>query len=158
MTDIKRVTDSAINAWKQQISRIDQIVASSSDADLEHEIAPGRNRLYYLIGHLAAIHDRMFPLLGVGERHYTELDSPFLDNPDSKSVGVAPSELKRIWSDVNTRLTAALEQLEPAVWLTRHNSVSDEDFAKDPLRNRLSVLMNRTAHAAFHLGQMRLTQ
>jgi hypothetical protein len=57
---------------------------------------------------------------------------------------------------VNTRLTAAREQLEPDVWLTRHNSVSDEDFAKDPLRNRLSLLMNRTTHAAFHLGQMRL--
>ena len=158
MTDIKRLTDSAIASWKQQISRIDQIVAASSDADLEREIAPGRNRLYYLIGHLAVVHDRMFPLLGIGERRYPELDKLFLEDPDSKTSELPASDVKRIWSDVNTRLTAALEQLEPEVWLTRHNSVSDEDFAKDPLRNRLSVLMNRTGHAAFHLGQMRLTQ
>jgi hypothetical protein len=156
MTDLKRLTDSAIASWKQQLSRIDQIVAASADADLEREIAPGRNRLYYLVGHLAVVHDRMFPLLGVGERRYQQLDKPFLEDADSKKSDLPAAELRRIWSDVNTRLTAALEQLEPDVWLTRHNSVSDEDFAKDPLRNRLSLLMNRTTHAAFHLGQMRL--
>ncbi|HEX4681835.1 MAG TPA: DinB family protein [Gemmatimonadaceae bacterium] len=158
MTNIKHVTDAAINAWKQQISRIDQIVAETSDADLEREVAPGRNRLYYLIGHLAAVHDRMFPVLGIGERRYAALDAAFIENPDSKTPSIAPSELKRVWSDVNSRLIAALEQVEPEVWLSRHNSVSDEDFARNPLRHRLSVLMTRTAHAAFHLGQMQLTQ
>ena len=158
MTGIEHVTNAAINAWKQQISRIDQIVAASSDADLEREVAPGRNRLYYLIGHLAAVHDRMFTVLGVGQRRYAELDATFIENPDSKTSGIAATELRRIWSDVNSRLTAALEQVEPEAWLTRHNSVSDEDFAKNPLRHRLSVLTARTVHAAFHLGQMQLTQ
>jgi hypothetical protein len=83
MTDLKRLTDSAIASWKQQLSRIDQIVAASADADLEREIAPGRNRLYYLVGHLAVVHDRMFPLLGVGERRYQQLDKPFLEDADS---------------------------------------------------------------------------
>lgn len=158
VTDLKPLTDSALAAWKQQISRVDQLLASSSDADLEREVAPGRNRLYYLVGHLASVHDRMFPLLGVGERLHPELDKPFLEESDSKQAVMSTAELRRAWSDINTKLTGALEKLEPSVWLTRHNSVSDEDFAKDPLRHRLSVLMNRTAHAAFHIGQMRLTQ
>jgi hypothetical protein len=158
MSDIKRVTDSALNAWKQQIARVDQLLASSSDADLEREVAPGRNRLYYLVGHLAAVHDRMLPLLGVGDRMHPHIDKPFLESPDSKKPVIPTAELRQIWSDVNARLTTGLEKLEPDAWLTRHNSVSEEDFAKDPLRHRLSVLMNRTAHAAFHIGQMRLTQ
>jgi hypothetical protein len=158
MSDIKRVTDSALNAWKQQISRVDQLLASSSDADLEREVAPGRNRLYYLVGHLAAVHDRMLPLLGVGGRMHPHIDKPFLESPDSKQPVIPTAELRQIWSDVNAKLTTGLEKLEPDAWLTRHNSVSEEDFAKDPLRHRLSVLMNRTAHAAFHIGQMRLTQ
>lgn len=158
MTDIKRLTDSAINAWKQQIARVDQTLAASSDADLEREVAPGRNRLYYLVGHLAAVHDRMLPLLGVGDRLHPELDKPFLEQPDSKAPVIPAAELRRAWADVNKTLTDGIEALEPALWLTRHNSVSEEDFAKDPLRHRLSVLMNRTSHAAFHIGQMRLTQ
>ncbi|HEY4306356.1 MAG TPA: DinB family protein [Gemmatimonadaceae bacterium] len=158
MTDIKRITDSAINAWKQQISRVDQLLASSSDADLEREVAPGRNRLYYLVGHLAAVHDRMLPLLGAGERLHPELDKPFLEEADSKGSVIPTADLRKIWSEVNTNLATGVEKLEPDVWLTRHNSVSEEDFAKDPLRHRLSVLMNRTTHAAFHIGQMRLTQ
>ena len=45
---------------------------------------PGKNRLYYLMGHLAATDDRLFPLLRLGERLHAELDSHFLDSPDSK--------------------------------------------------------------------------
>jgi len=46
--------------------------------------------------------------------------------------------------------------LPPEEWLKKHNAVSDEDFAKEPLRNRLSVLETRTTHAGFHAGQIRL--
>ena len=38
-------------------------------------------------------------------------------------------------------------------WVGKHTAVSDEDFAKNPLRNRLAVLFSRTAHIAYHLGQ-----
>ena len=36
------------------------------------------------------------------------------------------------------------------------NNATDEDFAKEPARNKLSVLLNRTNHLAYHLGQLRL--
>jgi hypothetical protein len=32
----------------------------------------------------------------------------------------------------------------------------NEDFLKNPLRNRLAVLMNRTGHLSYHLGQAAL--
>jgi hypothetical protein len=38
-------------------------------------------------------------------------------------------------------------------WARRHSSVSEEDFAKDPSRNRFAVLLGRTNHLSYHLGQ-----
>jgi hypothetical protein len=32
-------------------------------------------------------------------------------------------------------------------------SVSEEDFAKDASRNRFAVLLSRTNHLSYHLGQ-----
>ena len=43
-------------------------------------------------------------------------------------------------------------------WLEKHSSVSVEEFAKDPSRNRFSVVLNQTAHMAFHLGQATLVK
>jgi hypothetical protein len=35
-------------------------------------------------------------------------------------------------------------------------TVSPEDFAKEPHRNRLNVLISRTNHMANHIGQLLL--
>lgn len=50
-----------------------------SDEELQTEIAPGRNRVYYLLGHLTAHHDCLLPLLGIGSRLHPELDETFID-------------------------------------------------------------------------------
>ena len=42
--------------------------------------------------------------------------------------------------------------------MTPSRVVSVDDFAANPLRNRLSVLISRTAHVAYHLGQAVLAQ
>ena len=155
----QRLTAAALDSWKQVLGRIDQILTSSSDEDFEREVAPGRNRVRYLVGHLAAVHDRMFALLGVGERLHPELDAEFLENPDSHAAGShSAAQLRAIWAEVNAKLTAALEQLTPEQWLDKHTAVSDEDFKKEPHRHRLSVLLSRTNHASFHQGQLRLTR
>jgi hypothetical protein len=49
-----------------------------------------------------------------------------------------------------------MESFSPAQWLEKHASVSEEDFAKDPSRNRFAILLSRTSHIAFHLGQTAL--
>ena len=154
-----RLSAASMSSWKLVIGRLDKIVAETSDADFQREVAPGRNRIFYIIGHLAAVHDRMFALLGVGERLHPELDAEFLENPDTHGGGsLSPAQLRSVWTEINAKLTSTLERLSPDEWLAKHTAVSDEDFQKEPHRNRLSVLLSRTNHASFHTGQLRLTQ
>jgi hypothetical protein len=48
--------------------------------------------------------------------------------------------------------------LSPSEWLERHAAVSEEDFAREPHRNRFTVLLGRTGHLAYHLGQAMLAK
>jgi hypothetical protein len=154
VTNEELLSIAALNSWKLVISRFDQSLASLTDAQLQKQVAPGKNRLFYLVGHLTAVHDRLFPLLGIGERLHPELDEPYLTNPDRTLTDpVSASDLRKAWTEVNSKLTAALEKFKPQDWLQKHADVSDEDFAKEPTRNRLAVVMSRTNHASFHSGQ-----
>lgn len=159
MTTEEMLTTAAVHSWKLVIGRFDGSVASLSDEQLQTQVAPGRNRLVYLVGHLTAVHDRMFPLLGLGERLHPELDEIYISNPDQALPdSISASALKKAWSEVTSKLTATFETLTPQQWLEKHTAVSKEDFAKDPTRNRLAVLLSRTNHAAFHTGQAALTK
>jgi hypothetical protein len=48
--------------------------------------------------------------------------------------------------------------MDSKTWFERHTSVSEEDFLKEPHRNKLNVLLNRTNHQSYHFGQMILLQ
>jgi hypothetical protein len=156
MTEQALVT-AAVGSWKSTIERADRIFSALNEEQLQKEVAPGKNRLIYLLGHLTAVHDRMLPLLGLGERLHPELDPIFITSPD-RTVAKLPSaeEIKKSWNEVNSRLFAGFESLSPAQWLEKHSSVSEEDFAKDPSRNRFAILLSRTSHIAFHVGQTAL--
>jgi uncharacterized damage-inducible protein DinB len=157
MTTEAMLANTAVNAWKLVTGRLDAALAPLNDEQLQRQVAPGKNRLLYLVGHLTAVHDRMFATLGLGERLHPELDEIYITNPDRALPDpVSAADLKRAWSEVNSKLTAAFEKLTPQQWLEKHTAVSDEDFAKDPTRNRLAVLMSRTSHVAFHTGQAAL--
>ena len=159
MTNEQLFVDTALRAWKFNVDRVENSFSTLSDAQLETRVAPGRNRLLYLLGHLAAVHDRMLPLLGVGERRHPELDKVFLEEADSGGPSpVGTSVLKQILADTDRELWTAFSKWTPAEWLSRHTSVSEEDFAKEPHRNRLSVLLSRNSHLAFHHGQIVLTE
>jgi hypothetical protein len=67
-----------LKVWRVQIERADKLFGSLSSEEVLREIAPGRNRLLYLWGHLTAIHDAMLPLLGLGERLHPEFDAAFV--------------------------------------------------------------------------------
>jgi uncharacterized damage-inducible protein DinB len=157
MTTEEMLAHTALNAWKLVTGRLDTAIAPLTDEQLQRQVAPGKNRLLYLVGHLTAVHDRLFPMLGLGDRLHPELDEIYITNPDGAlSDPVSAADLKQAWSEVNSKLTAAFEKLTPRQWLEKHTAVSDEDFAKDPTRNRLAVLISRTNHAAFHTGQAAL--
>ena len=147
MTNEELFAKTTVNSWKLAIDRLDKTFSSLSDVELQTRVAPGRNRVFYLLGHLTAVHDRLFPMLGFGERLHPELDEDFLTNPDGKSPDrVSAADLRHAWSEVNQKLMAAFVAL-PAEWLKKHAAVSEEDFAKEPHRNRLAVLQCRTLHA-----------
>jgi hypothetical protein len=143
-----------LKVWKAQVDQADKLFGTLSSEQVLQEIAPGRNRLLYLWGHLTAIHDAMLPLLGLGKRLYPEFDVAFVLNPD-KSQTVTPSdeEVRRAWITVNGELSKGFEKMQQSDWPQRHSAVSEEEFAKDPSRNRFSVLLGRTNHLAYHLGQ-----
>ena len=143
-----------LKAWKTQIDRADKLLGSLSSEEVLREIAPGRNRLLYLWGHLTAIHDAMLPLLGLGERLHPEFDVAFVSNPDRSRDDIPSHEQVRgAWSVVNAELWKGFEKMSPNDWALRHFAVSEEDFAKDPSRNRFAVLLSRTNHLSYHLGQ-----
>ena len=143
-----------VNSWKLNIERADRLFSPLTEEQLLKEVAPGKNRLIYLWGHLTAVHDRMLPLLVLGPRVYPEYDALFLTNPDKTAPTLpAAPEIKKAWDDVNGRLLAGFEGLSGAAWLEKHASVSEEDFAKEPDRNRFAILLGRTNHLAYHVGQ-----
>ncbi|HEV2354657.1 MAG TPA: DinB family protein [Puia sp.] len=143
--------------WDLAIGRITSLFDRYSDADLLRPIAPGKNRVVYLLGHLTAVHDRMLPLLGLGERRFSHLDELFLANPDNPQAAVPPvAQLRGQWAAINQLLTEKLRALKPEEWLAKHESVSDADFEKEPHRNRLNVVLSRTGHVSYHHGQLAL--
>lgn len=145
----------SILGWEAYMRRADQLFSNLTEEQFLAEIAPGKNRAIYLLGHLTAVHDRMLPLLGLGEILYPLLEHPFLSNPDKSGLDF-PSipELLKYWSEVNTKLADGFKTLSPNEWFNRHTAVTAEDFAKEPHRNKLNLLLNRTGHLAYHVGQL----
>ena len=148
-----------VASWKQNIHRLDERLAPLNDEQLQKQVAPNKNRIFYLLGHLTAVHDRMLPLLGIGDRLHPELDNAYITNPDKTIADpLSAADLKKAWNEVNAAVTSAVEKYSADDWLKKHTAVSDEDFAQNPSRNRLAVFLSRTNHASFHTGQMALTK
>lgn len=157
MTTEKSLIDSALRGWKSNVERADKLFGDLSPAELEQEVAPGKNRLIYLWGHLAAVNDRLLPLLGIGERLHPEFDGMFISNPDkSVPLNVSGQSLKAAWQEINEKLWKGFSNFSDSDWAQRHTAVSAEDFELEPHRNRFGVLLGRTAHLAYHLGQAAL--
>ncbi len=145
----------ALDAWNTYVKRTGDIFSSLTDEGIQTEVAPGRNTGTYLLGHLVAVHDRMIELFSLGERLYPQLDEAFLKNPDKSGLDMPDvPTLRTYWVTVHSTLGDYFAAMQPPDWFTRHSSVSEEDFAKEPHRNKLNLLMNRTNHLANHYGQL----
>ncbi len=151
------IVKSVLDAWNSRIEAANKLFDMLSDEDLEREVSPGKNRGLYLLGHLALVHDKMLPLLNFENQNYPHLDEVFLYKPD-KTVAEIPSikEIRLIWNEVNSKLTNHYNKLTAEQWFEKHTSVSEEDFIKEPHRNRLNVVIGRTNHLQYHIGQVAL--
>src|ERR1044071_5535307 len=112
MTAEQTLVATALNTWKITNAKADKLFSALTDEQLQHEIAPGKNRLIYLYGLLIAVHDRILPLLGLGERLHPELDTPFLLEAENRALpSRSAADLKKWWDEVNGAVLAAFERL-----------------------------------------------
>lgn len=149
----------ATNAWDNTAKRVTKLLDTLTDDQWMLEVAPGRNRGIYVLGHLVAVNDSMLSILGLGGKKYPQLEEVFLAKPDKSGLPMpALGELKDYWKDSLRTLADHFDSMDTADWFSRHMSVSEEDFAKEPHRNKLNVLLSRTNHMDYHRGQLVLLQ
>ena len=122
----------AISSWEEVIKRVGALCLSCSEEQLSVEAAPGKNRIWYLWGHLTAVNDKMFSVLRLGERLHPELDSVFIAQPDRSVPLPTSTEIAKCWENVHTELLARLKTLSSKEWLERHGNVSPEEFDSEP--------------------------
>lgn len=158
MEQSRILVDMALKAWNQQISRAEKYFDALSDENLEKEVAPGRNRIAYLYGHLTASNDTMNKLFGFGPPMYPSFAEPFSAKPDRALPLPPASEIRKAWKETHQALSKNFEKLSVSEWLDKHTSMTEEDLAKEPTRNKLSVLISRTNHVAYHMGQLNLVK
>ena len=141
--------------WDAQNKKFANLIEKLTDEQLLNETAPSRNTGVYLLGHIIAVSDDMIRLFDLGDRIVPEYLEIFVKSPD-KSNKIFPSilDLKSAYQTVTILLNNHFSQFSVEDWLSKHTAVSDEDFAKEPMRNKLNVLISRTTHLSNHLGQM----
>ena len=144
--------------WYALIKQFDTALDSLSDEAMQKEIAPGKNRGIYLLGHLIAVHDDMLGLLDFGDKIFPAINAVF-KAPDRSATEIpSAKELRGYWKKMNETLTQHFNSMQPAEWFQKHTAVSAEDFIKEPHRNKLNIIITRTSHLSWHLGQFVLLQ
>jgi hypothetical protein len=146
-----------LTSWNGRNASANKLFAELTDEQLQLETAPGKNTGTYLLGHLTAVADDLFRLLDLGEKVYPDLYETFIAKPDKSGLPKPPvAELRKYWKAVNEKLLEKMNGLQTADWFTRHMAVSEEDFAKEPHRNKLNIIISRTNHLDYHMGQIAL--
>jgi hypothetical protein len=74
----------------------------------------------------------------------------------SIQLTVSGQSLKGAWQEINQNPWDGFLKFSAADWVRQHTAVSEADFKREPHRNRFTVLLGRTAHLAYHLGQATL--
>lgn len=144
-----------LSGWKNGQDKIQKALLTLSDEHMDMELMPGRNKVSWVVGHLAAVNDSLFTILGLGENINEDYHDYFTkDDSMIKAPGI--SQTRAYWKETSEQLDDAIAALSVQDWFERHTTVSAEDFAKEPHRNKLNVLLSRTLHLNHHFGQLAL--
>ena len=147
----------ALNNWDREMTRFEKLLTEISNEEMLNEVSPGKNRGVYLLGHLIAAADSLRPLLGLGDKNYPDYEIPFIKTADKSGQPMPQVEvLREEWKKNSVALSDQISKLSVEDWFSKHSSISEEDFVKEPHRNKLSVLFTRTIHQAYHAGQLAL--
>lgn len=144
-----------LDRWYGSIENLNKHLNSMTDEQLLQPVAPGKNRGIYLLGHLIAVHDDMLILLDMGDKLFPELHEPFIKQPDQKEANMpSVAQLRAMWAKQNEALQSKFNALKTEDWFAKHTAVSEADFAKEPHRNKLNIIITRTSHLQYHSGQL----
>jgi len=148
--------DLILDQWENKIIETTEVFGSIGAQNAMQPVAPGKNRVIYLLGHLIAVHDRLFEALNLNERRYPEYDEMFLTPQHPSNQYPAYELLLEQWISTNETLLPGLRLLTVQDWQSKHHYVSDYDFNLNPKRNKFSVFLSRNAHLFHHSGQLAL--
>ena len=140
----------ALTQWNTSNQRVEKIFENLSEQQFKTAVAPNANTPSWILCHLAATNDKLFPLLGIGDSLHPQLFDMTGKNSMSKN------ELNNIWKNVTAELSEKFSAMNTEQWFEKHTTVSEEDFINEPHRNKLNVLLSRTNHQFHHLGQLAL--
>jgi hypothetical protein len=159
MTTTEISVKMVLDRWNGSISILNKRLSEITDEELQKEISPGKNRGIYLLGHLIAVHDDMQVLLGMGEKLFPELTEPFIKQADKVATQIpSVAELRAMLTKQNEVMEEKFAKTSNEDWFHRHTAVSEEDFVKEPHRNKLNIIITRTSHLQYHLGQIVLVK
>lgn len=157
MTDAEKSVKMVVDRWNASIANLDKHLNAITDEQLEKEIAPGKNRGTYLLGHLMAVHDEISLLMDWGGKLFPELHEPYFKLADKETDQVpSTKELRAHWAKQNEFFREKFKQMKPEQWFEKHTAVSEGDFFKEPHRTKLNVLIGRISHLQYHTGQFAL--
>jgi len=126
-----------------------------SDKNFSSPITPNGNSPSWLFGHLVDTDDKLLELFGIGKRLFPALEKIYHHERGTNQSGhLSKAELTTKWNAIKTELDKAFKSWDEKDWMSRHTAVSEEEFKKEPQRNRLNVMLSRVSHKASHMGQV----
>jgi uncharacterized damage-inducible protein DinB len=141
--------------WDTYNKRMEKVIQTIDNQNYNTAIVRGGNSPSWLLGHLADTDDKLLELFGIGKRLFPELSSIYHHEKGSNQTGhLTKDEMLAKWKLILAELDRAFKSWSENDWLSRHTAVSEEDFKKEPHRNRLNVMLSRVTHKASHLGQI----
>ena len=149
--------DICLIQWDTYNRNMQKVFDSIREEDFDRPIVPGGNSPSWLLGHLADADDALLELFGMGKRMFPELAKIYHHERGTNQTGhLSKEELNIKWKAIVNELDTNFKRMSENDWLSRHMVVSEEDFKKQPHRNKLNVMLSRVTHKASHLGQIAL--
>ncbi len=143
--------------WDTHNRYMQKVLDTITDENFHKPIVPGGNSPSWLLGHLTDTDDALLEIFGIRSRMFPELAKIYHHERGSNQGGhLSRQELTSNWKSILAVLDATFKSMSESDWLARHTIVSEEDFKKQPHRNKLNVMLSRVTHKASHLGQIAL--
>jgi len=111
-----------------------------SAEQLEQQVAPAKKPPDLSVGTSYSGERRALAAAWHCERLHPELDHDvsFRNRIDRRTHGDGQS-LKSAWEKINQKLWEGFAKFSPSDWAGRHTAVSEEEFKREPNRNKFTV-------------------